>query len=183
MCVCARGVGCYSNLLVVETGLLLVFVAMAFATAPVAVLGGGGCLGAESVSAPRVCGCAGSVGCCSSLEIGLQFMYVLVMNVLLWCWCSSKRRWLCSAFVAVSAPKVCGCVGAEGVCWSWHRGMCDGARDVVSMWGQTYTPPHLKKLSGSQTTVPFSSSHLSRASVSAISEPGRHSSCSFPYPS
>ena len=132
MCVCARGVGCYSNLLVVETGLLLVFVAMAFATAPVAVLGGGGCLGAESVSAPRVCGCAGGMGCCSSLETGLQFMYVSVMNVLLWCWCSSKRRWLCSAFVAVSAPKVCGCVGAEGVCWSWHRGMCDGARDVVS---------------------------------------------------
>ena len=116
MCVCARGVGCYSNLLVVETGLLLVFVAMAFATAPVAVLGGGGCLGAESVSAPRVCGCAGGVGCCSSLETGLQFMYVSVMNVLLWCWCSSKRRWLCSAFVAVSAPRVCaGCGTGECV--------------------------------------------------------------------
>jgi hypothetical protein len=45
--------------------------------------------------------------------------------------------WIVVALVCVTAPvavlvlRVCSCVGAKGVCWSWHRGMCDGAGSVL----------------------------------------------------
>jgi hypothetical protein len=75
-----------------------------------------------------------------------------------------------------------GCAGVAAlwiytgaVSMSWRK-----CHKCGELGGQTYTLPHLKNLSGSQTSVPFSSSHLLRVSVSAISEPGCHSSCSFP---
>jgi hypothetical protein len=81
-------------------------------------------------------------------------------SVVALCICVCRQGWLCR------------CCGA--VCVSWC--VC---HKCGWLSGQTYTLPHLKNLSGSQTSVPFSSSHLSRASVLAISEPGRHLLCSL----